>query len=354
MHSTWYRPPGEGEPNSSRLLVELQAAHETLPEPPTLGCEESRTDPALDAIDAVEYGRGQLAALSYRSANEAGDVHVLSLRNAFERARITHKFRYAFGVIGLMREAQELRGGYWFPTPLRIVTIGEQVIVVGSVPTCELRRHFRSISRAGFARVLPEAEGQQLPRQPLDEWLELDATDAVSWAHSQLVSARAALSPTVSPMTVEFFDVRPRRSRFGWVMHPRWACSIKGQVREWQGMVLCRERRGRDLFRYFLGTVESDRLVAEAFSPPDATRMMFAFAALAGTPITVEICADARSSVFEIPSSLPRAERQLILALGVREPSPTGKAYRVRGEVLVSLIAGKLQSLGCELRSRNV
>ncbi len=64
--------------------------------------DEATLNSAFGAsIDAVEYGRGQLAALSRYSATSAREVHVLRLRYAFERAGIANQLRFALIVINL-------------------------------------------------------------------------------------------------------------------------------------------------------------------------------------------------------------------------------------------------------------
>ena len=47
------------------------------------------------SIDVIEYGRGQLAALTYCSATSAREVHILRLRHSFERIGIAPQFRYS-------------------------------------------------------------------------------------------------------------------------------------------------------------------------------------------------------------------------------------------------------------------
>lgn len=61
--------------------------------------EETFDSSPIAWIDAVEYGRGQLAASSFYSAASAREVHVLRLRRAFERAAIANQLRYALIVI---------------------------------------------------------------------------------------------------------------------------------------------------------------------------------------------------------------------------------------------------------------
>lgn len=306
------------------------------------------------SIDAIEYGRGQFAALSCHSTNSAREVHVLRLRNAFERAGIATKLRYALMVMSVMREAQELERGFWFPTPLRIVPIDAQAILVGVVPTNELQRHFHSVARAGYARVLPQEDAQALPHQEIDNWLGLKVGDSVAWSAIQCEEAQASMGPTIHSGNTQFFTVITKRSSLGITTYPRWTDTPSVSLTATHGVVLCRERIGRESFRHFLGRVKGERLVAESLRPRDPVRIQFGLAALAGKPVTVSVIAHGGNSTFHIPTNLPRAEHQLMVALGIREMSSAGKAYRVSDGAFVGLIAAKLRSLGCEVRLSRV
>jgi hypothetical protein len=314
--------------------------------------EATRSRPG-GSIDAIEYGRGQLAALTYLTATTAREVHILRLRSSFDRAGIAHKLRYALNVLNLMREVQELKGGYWFPTPLRVIPIEGQAILAGAVPTRELRRHFPSAARAGYARVCVESDTKTLPKQEIDAWLGLEAYDTVTWIEAKLREARAEMGPTIPSESVQFFNVETTRSAFGSVVKPVWKNDPRAPLASRDGVVLCRVRVGHEYFRHFVGCVDGVRLVSEGPAPSEIARVQFGIAALVGKRITVMVTVRDSDYVFHIPVGLPRSERQLILALGVRDISFPGKVYRVRKE-FVSLIDARLQSLGCELRSFRV
>jgi len=253
-----------------------------------------------------------------------------------------------------MREAQELGSGYWFPTPLRIVPIDGQAIVVGPSPTHELQRHFHGLTRAGYARVIPQPEARALPIHELDDWLGLDIVDSVAWSEAQLANAQAGMGPTISSASVQYFSIRTTRLPFGNIASPAWTDDPRSTVIGRQTVVLCRERLAPERFRYFLGRLEGSRLVAEAPAPKDVARLLFGLAALAGRPFTVAVGLSEVESVIHIPANLPRPERQLTLALGVRDLSLPEKVYRMRSDTFVSLIVARLQRLGCEVRSIRV
>jgi len=316
--------------------------------------EATSNSPFGTWIDAVEYGRGQLAASSRYSAASAREVHVLRLRHAFERAAIANQLRYALIVINQMREAQELRRGYWFPTPLRVVPIDARAILVGIAPTSELQRHFHRVARAGYARVLPQEDAQSLPRQELDNWLGLKVQDSIAWSEIQFEDAQAGMGPTIPSGNIQFFTTKAKRSSFGTTTYPVWTDAPRESLMAKQGVVLCRERIGRESFRHFLGRIKGERLVAESPAPPDVERIQFGLAALAGKPITVRAITRNSDSIFHVPARLPRAERQLMLALGIFEISSLGKSYRVRDGAFDAILVAKLRNLGCEMQLSHV
>jgi hypothetical protein len=252
-----------------------------------------------------------------------------------------------------MREVQELKSGYWFPTPLRVIPIEEQAILIGPVPTHELQRHFPSAKRAGYARVCSESDTQTIPKQEIDAWLGLEVCDTVRWIEAKLREARDEMSPTISSGSIQFFNVESIRSASGSVVKPVWKNDPRAALASGDGIVLCRERVTHEHFRHFVGRVAGARLVAEGPTPRDMARVQFGFAALAGKRITVTITVRDNDCTFHISVGLPRSERQLMLALGVRDISCPGRVYRVRSE-FVSLIDAKLQRLGCEVRSFRV
>jgi hypothetical protein len=189
-----------------------------------------------------------------------------------------------------------------------------------------------------------------LPNQELDDWLGLDVRDSVVWSEARIADDRAGMGPTISSGNVQFFTVRTARAPSGSTTYPVWTDDL-GSPLAYQGVILCRERVATERFRYFLGRVEGTRLTAEGPVPRDLARLQFGFAALAGKPFTVAVASHDGESVFHMPANLPRPERQLTLALGVRDVSLPGKAYRVRSDAFVPLIVERLRRLGCVVRS---
>jgi len=160
--------------------------------------------------------------------------------------------------------------------------------------------------------------------------------------------------PTISSTRVQFFNLNSVGAALRCTTNTPWTTDPGATFADWQGVVLCRERVGSEYFRYFLGQVKRARLVAEAPAPRDSARVQFGLAALAGKPITIAVTSSDSESIFHVPIHLPRAERQLALALGECNVSSRSRAYRVRGHAFVCLIAASLRNLGCELRHARV
>lgn len=303
------------------------------------------------AIDPVDHGRGYLSAYAYVSPTSAREVHIHRLRHAFERVGIAHQLRYAFRIISLMREAQDLGGGYWFPTPLRVVLVDGHAILLGSTSTRELRRHYPAITTAGYARVIPSSKTIELPTQNLDDWLGQGVEDSVTWAQGQLALGQSTLGATIASARVEYFNVRSISSGATPINIPRWSNDSSSALVSQGGSVLCRAPLGGTAFRYFHGSVRRGRLIAETAIPSDIQRLQCGFAALKKVPLTATMIRSSDGWLFTLPINLPRPERQFILAVGRRSTGEKGKAYLVMNESFALLVADKLRKLGCEVRS---
>lgn len=301
--------------------------------------------------DVLEYGRGQFAALAYVSSNRAREIHVLRLRNAFDRAGVGQALRYALNVLALMREVQELKGGYWAPTPPRLVPLAQSAILIAPISTEELERHFEGVQRAGYARVLLRTPDIDLPRQSLSDWAGFHVVETKAWAGDVVRKAAKEMSPTVEPQNVEFFAVQRISGTFGRRATPCWATDARLAATSDGKTVLCRSRLAENYYRYFLGTLERGRIVAEAATPREVDRLQYGIAALTDRPITVLLDEDEGRCLVRIFAVLPRPERRLLLGLAARSDSRPGKAYQLQTEEHVQLITNMLQRLSCEIKT---
>lgn len=304
--------------------------------------------------DPVEYGRGQIAALGYVSSNQAREIHILRLRNAFDRAGIGQTLRYVLNVLTLMREVEELKGGNWALTPPRFVPLAKGSMIIAPIPTDELSRHFAGIHRAGYARVLTEGAEIDLPRQSLDDWAGLEISDTKNWARSELRRSANEMTVTIEPQNVEFLYLRHNAGSFGTHTTPGWASDARVAAIAEDRTALCRSRLAKNYFRYFMGRLERGKVVSESPAPSDISRLQHGIAALTGRPITVLLDEDVRGCLVRIFSVLPRPERRVLFGLAPRCDSGFGKSYQPCTREHLKVITEMLQRLGCEIRTARV
>ncbi len=298
--------------------------------------------------DVVEYGRSQIAALAHVSTNRAREIHILRLRNSFERADIVTRLLYAMRVLSLMREVQELKGGYWVATPARLVPIERDAILIAPVPTNELVRHFPDIKRAGYARVVTNSDAIDLPVQRLEDWAGLNCANTKSWAAAIVENASNNMSRTVPPENIEYFATPERR--FG----PRWNSDLRSAATFGDKVVFCRSRLSESRYRFFLGRLDFGRLVYEGPPLQEIDRLQYGLAALAGRPIRVRTEIVGSSELLRFSTSLPRPERRLLLALAVRIGTGPERTYQFHTQSHARLVTERLRALGCEIVKANV
>jgi hypothetical protein len=302
---------------------------------------------AIEINHEIEFLRGQISAHSYVDISSARDVHVLRLRKTFERAGLEKKFRFSLKILDLMREVQNLGNGYWRITPLRVVPINNFAILISSLPTNELLRHFKSVREEGYARIISSSEISGLPRQDIDSWLGLSVQDTIAWCSDLIKSTSQSMQTTIDPSVTQFYTVRSARVCNTAVNEPKWVDDPRFSLVWHNGIVLCRERIARESYRYFFGKLRNNKLVAESLILNNVTRVIYGYTALMGKPITIVKYSKNGITSFHISTNLPRPEWQLLLALGIRK----GKGFRVNLEESVSLISEKLHQLGCEIRT---
>jgi hypothetical protein len=301
-------------------------------------------------LDPVEFARGHLVGSAYLTSTSAREVHIQRLHSAFDRAGIANKLRFALRVLLLMREAEDLGHGYWFPTPMRAVENDVLTILVSASPTTELVRHFPSVRRTGYARVLSRVDSEGLPRQALDQWLGDVPRLTATWAQSEVDRARLAMGPTSPSGNVEYFCVEASGPLQSPTFAPRWTHEPARAIVLPDGIALCRQRLSVVASRYFVGQLDGKRLVAESNRVVDAGRLQFGMAALAGRKLSIGVTRLTEADIYFVPVQLPRPERRLLLALGQRDGRLPGRAYRVSSGAASSLLSARLESLGTNVR----
>lgn len=273
---------------------------------------------------AAELARGAFSSLGFLSAHAAREVHTNSLRRVFARCGEVRDYRLGLAAMQLMGEIQQLSGGYWLPTPVRAVPIGEGHMILAAIPTHRLAFEVPSTRRAGLARVHCGEGLGDLPIQALDNWMQVGPYDAAAWGDTELAGLEKELKPSGDRFGLEYFHVVSPRGmsrtpvpRFAWGSAPS-PNPMRNRLH------LCRERIGNESYRYCLVTRGRRGVIAEAQILQRPSRLMYAIAELQGSPIQMRVEREGEICRITHGEPLPRAEYRLVQAIA-------GRASRIDG-----------------------
>lgn len=300
-------------------------------------------------IDSLEFARGVLCSLSFVEADTSREVHVAKLHEQFDHAGIPASMADALETLGLIREAEELGGGYWIPAPIRAVDLdGKYCLVIGVHPTTELRRHFGSARRAGAGRVVDTVEAVGLPRQSLAAWRGHDGSDASTWARTMIGLAMRQFAPSIVSDGLEAFGIRTGKGATARHREPAWVRAGDSAACTWHGVGLFRARTGATRYRYFLGRHQSESAFLEGPPARDSLRMQFGLAALQGQALTIKMASSQGVVSISLPLSAPTALRRLLVALCDADMRSFGRTWICRDPEYLPALRTALQELECE------
>lgn len=303
-------------------------------------------------LDALEFARGTLASLAYLSPSSAQEVHISRIRSHFERAGIEDSALRALEIVQVLGEARKLHGGYWMPTPLRKVRLGEVgSLLLGVQPTNELRRHFPGVWRVGAGRLCSEQQLSVLPEQSLQSWLCSDGEQTHVLAQRMLNLSASQLRPSIASTDLQMFGIKTISVRgasgYGPVWHElgnREACFLNG-------ISLFRQKLGPTHFRYFLGRWTGQRIL-EGPIVEDTSRMQLGFAELSAKRLAVEVRRTGARVTFRLPVRPPFNLRPLLVALCEEEPSSFGFVWACPDPAIWGFVRSSLSELPCVLIDR--
>jgi len=290
-------------------------------------------------VDSLEYARGVLCSLSFVATDTSREVHVSRLQEQFDRAGIAPSLGDALETLKLVREVEELGGGYWIPTPIRAIDVH---------PTVELLRHFRSARRAGAGRVADAEEVGGLQRQSLAAWRGYDGRTASTVARTAIESAMQQLAPSLVDEGLEAFGTRPGRGAAGRYREPAWVRVGDGAACTWRGVGLYRSRTSATRYRYFLGRHQSQSPFLEGPLAREPIRMQFGLAALQDQPLTIKITSSREAVSISLPLSAPTALRRLLVALCDTDARSFGRVWSCRNPEYLPVLQASLQELESE------
>lgn len=306
-----------------------------------------QTGEASSRIASVEIARAAISALCYASADRSREAHTISIKSAFERAGDPGGYRYGLSALSLVREIQQLPRGFWIPTPVRAVELGEFSLVVASVPTHRLEYEIPGAKRAGVSRIVPSAQCSHLERQDFSSWVGHTPTDPRLSTLNELSKLVAELRPTVQNARLEYFRVDVGRHGYGGAPRFRWHTEPGNPLPIDDSAFLCREQRGQSGYRFCLVRRRSGKVQEEAPVSGRPTRLQFGIALVEGKPIQIDYAIREATVELIIPESLPKAEYRFIEAIGIQVHKHFGARTYALPRALQSSAVDMLTGLGC-------
>ncbi|MCS6839231.1 MAG: hypothetical protein RMJ55_07105 [Roseiflexaceae bacterium] len=228
----------------------------------------------------------------------------------------------------LIDDLAPMPGGYWSPTPLRVVHLEriQRWLLLGGYPSRLLSQAAKDATeRAGVARLLrctPAGAGLDASEIPEREWRRIPGEDLAAWAKTVLEQ-----SPLTPAGNLQADIYAPGMARAGAFQFDRWRSSPQGLP---DGRYLARTVSRYGIHTYYIVELQHERIIAAGqpfLGDGDIRRLQCALDRLAGNPTSVQVKRQSDCWTFELQSALPRAEHQLLLTIG-RETTPkSGKYY---------------------------
>ena len=272
---------------------------------------------------SLEIARAALCALSFVDSHTAQAVHVNRLGGFFKRYKQSgNDLHDALEILKVIREAAKLPGGYWFPAPLRRISIDGGALVLGPHPTEELQRTIHpKITLAGFARVYLDYSSLDLAEERLEDWMDRPA-DLAEWTNHIFLKAKSEMKSTIQgSRSIEIYlstdNTFKSKKNFP---RRRWT-RLDDNLRNLNGIYLCRELAQFDQVNFFFADIQSGKIVLETEVNCDVTRLTYGIDKNNGNCNTYRLFSTSERVEIELHRRLPDAERRLLIALATTHES---------------------------------
>jgi hypothetical protein len=230
----------------------------------------------------------------------------------------------------LIGDVSRLPGGYWLPSPLRVVRLKalNYSLLIGGRPIWALPEPLpMRLDYSGATRFAAEGLGG-LPRESEESWCRLPKENVDKWAARILT--QAALQDFDDP-EVEFELYAcglpgVRRSQDGFQVH-RWTGKITGLP---DRRYLARQKLYRGRTHYAIVEIRNGKIVGTGgFDARDGgvRRLMYGIDLLAKCPVRVLMTRHGDTCKFVLSNEVPRAEHRLLTALATLKLPEDGRYY---------------------------
>jgi len=298
--------------------------------------------------DNLEVVRAALCSLAADGALRARPVHITRLSTFFRRYFPDDSCTEALALLRLLREAEPLFGGYWYPVPPRGISVGEFTLLICPHPTEELARSLgKRVRLAGLARIVDAPVVPSLPYQELCEWMGAPR-DLMEWLAQYLSRATESLSETLRDgPTVRVYSPWDSNGTSLSKSNVRWLPLGPNLNAPSTHPVLCREsgQDGQELF--FFAEVKRGKIVRESSMPiDDVPRLQLAMDKSAGAINHYFIKREQEEVILQVRRRLPYSEYRLLRALGLRRELQPGRYDYVFKNDYFPVMVDTLHQLG--------
>lgn len=299
---------------------------------------------AHDRLSLLEFVRGALYSLSASDTGKVHAVHVGQIRSVFSALGQATLHRPGLTLLRLLGEAERLPGGYWLPSPFRVIELEHQSIFVGAVPTT--LGFLGPVENEGLCRLLTPDMASTFPSQRIAEWMGTSemSPELLVGRFYDIHKRHAIQSAVQGDVEALSFDVpRRRQSRnFYWT-------DAFGNLPTYHQIAVFQQRfAGR--IRYFSAGVRDGGIISDAPIQQSIPRLMYALAYVSGAPAVVWVRESPEHIEITVNDPLPREEYRLALLLSrevVRQRGTTFKLSPQFGRVLIQ----HLNALGCVMET---
>jgi hypothetical protein len=299
-----------------------------------------------DRTSLLDFTRGVLCSLSTSESGQAAPIHVTQIRRSFAKLGSPALYRAGLRLAELLREAEPLYGGYWLPTPYRVIDLNGELVFVGAATS--VHPLLADVKVDGLCRLIAPGAAEHLPRQSLSSWMGLVPEDPRTIVpefkdgHSQ---AEAATSHLMGVQYLKIVsDSATGRTRFVWI--DRALATLPAEQ-----IAICRQTyHGR--VRHFSARLRNNVLATEAPIRVSVSRLLFALSRPLGRPVAALIRPKEGGTEVTVTERLPLAEFRLALLLS-REIIRSGRTTTfILSPKLASNLCEKLELLGCYMETQ--
>jgi hypothetical protein len=230
----------------------------------------------------------------------------------------------------LIGDVSRLRGGYWLPSPFRVVPLKalEHSLLIGGRPIWALSRALAT--RLDYSGVTRFAAGpvDEFPTESEESWCRLPKDDVEKWSARILGEAELQVfdDPEIEFELYAAGVPGVRRSQDGFQVH-RWTGTIAGLP---DGRYLARQRLFRGRTHYLVAEIKKGKVVRTgAFDAREGgvRRLMYGIDLRAKCPVRILVMRDNVSCKFVLSNEVPRAEHRLLTALATLKLPEDGRYY---------------------------